>query len=150
MDMQATSNVDRRLIAHDFLNATHGKVDDKTIQATINSLMDDAGTNMYAASCTIASGIFALKFTVHSKHDDKTFDGTAGAIATAGGGAMWGTIYTKDIEQLYEHTHAFEFQGMAAYLSLLFFDHHSNLLGHFQSGGISNTVGVGGGTGSWR
>lgn len=149
MDMKAASNVDRRLIAHDFQNATHGKVDEKIVQSAIAELLDDTATNMYAASCGVASLAFFVKFKLNCTHDDKTFDGTSGAVASAGPGMMWGTIYTKDIDRLYQHTHAFEWQGTYVYMSILFFDHHHNLLGHFQSGGASTIIGMGGGTGSW-
>ncbi|WP_422732797.1 VapA/VapB family virulence-associated protein [Marinobacter azerbaijanicus] len=33
---------------------------------------------------------------------------------------------------------------------VLFFDSHSKLLGHFQSGAVSTVIGVGGGKGKWR
>ncbi|WP_143706583.1 VapA/VapB family virulence-associated protein, partial [Xenorhabdus innexi] len=53
-------------------------------------------------------------------------------------------------DKLYADTVSFEFNASLAYISLLFFDSSSNLLGHFQSVGLSFLLGVGGGAGSWR
>ena len=62
---------------------------------------------------------------------------------------MIGDVYTNDLERLYSDTVSFEFQATPVYTSLLFFDKHSNLLGHFQAGSVSIVTGIGGGSGSW-
>jgi Rhodococcus equi virulence-associated protein len=79
----------------------------------------------------------------------KSFNGNAGGVSSPGGGALFGDVYTDNIDNLYANTVSFEFQVTPVYLSILFFDGNSNLLGHFQSGAVSIVTGIGGGTGHW-
>lgn len=96
---------------------------------------------------SVASALFYLKFQVNT--DDYQFNGQAGGISTPGGGAIYGDLYVKD-EQIFEKTHSFQFNAASAYCSLLFFDSHSNLLGHAEFGGVSTVAGIGGGSGHWK
>lgn len=144
--MSTQNTVSKEIIAHDFANATHGKLDQTQIDATTQALTTT--TNSYPANGSVASMIFYLKFQVAVK-GGKTFNGNAGGVSSPGGGALFGDVYTDDINKLYSDTHSFEFQGTPVYLSILFFDKSSNLLGHFQAGAVSTVIGIGGGTGSW-
>jgi hypothetical protein len=96
----------------------------------------------------VAGAIFFLKWQV-TITGGKTFDGTSGGITTIGGGALFGDVYTDDLNRLYSNTKSFEYNAAFAYTSLLFFDGNANLLGHFESGSVSTIAGVGGGSGSW-
>lgn len=97
----------------------------------------------------MASLIFYLKFQVNITNG-KTFDGHAGGASSPGGGALFGHVYTDDLDRLYRDTVSFEFQATPVYLSILYFDSHSKLLGHFQSGAVSIVTGIGGGKGKWH
>ncbi len=134
------------MIAHDFHVATAGKVDDATIASVKKGLA--ATTASYGANGSVASMIFYLKFQVNIKNG-KSFNGNAGGVSSPGGGALFGDVYTDDINKLYSDTVSFQFNCTPVYTSLLFFDKHSNLLGHFQSGSVSTVLGTGGGSGHW-
>lgn len=150
--MSATStstepSVSKEIIAHDFHVAMHGKMEPEKLNAALGALA--ATTARYPATGNVASLIFYLQFQCSIK-GGKTFDGKAGGVAFPGGGALFGDVYTDDLERLYRDTVSFEFQATPVYTSLLFFDGHSRLLGHFQAGAVSIVTGIGGGTGSWK
>lgn len=144
--MSSQINVTSELLAHDFVTAFHGKLDQERIDEAVKSLKSAEGR--YPATGSVASLIFYLKFQVNIT-DGKSFDGHAGGASFPGGGALIGDVYTNDLERLYSDTVSFEFQATPVYTSLLFFDKHSNLLGHFQAGSVSIVTGIGGGSGSW-
>ena len=133
-------------VAHDFRSSVHGKLEQSKVDAAVAALA--AATTTYPANGSVASLIFYLRFKVDVK-GGKSFTGNAGGITTPGGGALFGDVYTDDINKLYSNTVSFEFQGTPLYLSILFFDESSNLLGHFQSGAVSTVLGIGGGSGTW-
>ena len=139
-------SIDRKVIAQDFAAYAKGKLPQPQIDSITKSLM--AETNSYPATGSVASLIFYLKFQVQVKGGE-TFNGNAGGIASPGGGALFGDIYTDNLANLYANTVSFSFQGTPVYLSIQFFDSHSNLLGHLQAGAVSIVTGVGGGSGRW-
>lgn len=144
--MSAQSIVSRETIASHFVVSTHGKLEQDKIDAGVTALT--ATDTSYAANGSVASFIFYLEFGVNVT-GGKSFRGKAGGVSSPGGGALFGDVYTDDIDRLYRDTVSFEFQGTPVYLSILFFDNNSNLLGHFQAGAVSTVTGVGGGSGSW-
>jgi hypothetical protein len=144
--MSSTEVASKETIANDFSSRMEGKLDQEKIDAAARSIQADTGS--YPAHGSVASFIFYLKFGV-TVTDGKTFDGDAGGATTPGGGALFGDVYTDDLNALYSNTVSFEFNATPVYTSLLFFDGNSNLLGHFQAGAVSTIAGVGGGTGSW-
>jgi hypothetical protein len=144
--MNATLPVSREIVAHDFVNATYGKLDSAKIASAVETLK--ATTTAYPATGSVASFIFYLQFQVQITNG-KTFNGKAGGISSAGGGALFGDVYTGDLNRLYSDTVSFQFIATPVYLSIQFFDRHSNLLGTFQSGAVSTVAGTGGGTGGW-
>ncbi|MCG6658011.1 VapA/VapB family virulence-associated protein [Halomonas campisalis] len=144
--MNAPHDIDKQLIAHDFRVAMHGKLEPEQIDDAVEALV--TSEKAYGATGSVASLIFYLQFQVNIT-DGKTFDGHAGGASSPGGGALFGHVYTNDLDRLYRDTVSFEFQSTPVYLSVLFFDRHSKLLGHFQSGAVSIVTGIGGGKGSW-
>lgn len=138
--------IDKHAIAQEFSARAKGKLEKSQIDSITKSLLAD--TASYPATGSVASMIFYLKFQVQIKGGE-TFNGNAGGISTPGGGALFGDVYTDNLPALYANTVSFEFQGTPVYLSILFFDGHSNLLGHFQAGAVSTVSGVGGGSGHW-
>tara|TARA_R110002020_G_scaffold187119_6_gene385263 strand:+ start:2067 stop:2504 length:438 start_codon:yes stop_codon:yes gene_type:complete len=144
--MNAPQVIDRKLIAHDFRVAMDNKLEPEQIDGVAEALM--SSTKSYPATGSVASLIFYLKFQVNIT-DGKSFNGHAGGASSPGGGALFGDVYTDDLDRLYRDTVSFEFQATPVYLSVLFFDSHSKLLGHFQSGAVSIVTGIGGGKGSW-
>lgn len=145
-NVETNQQVDKSIVAHDFHVAVQGKMEDQSIASAKNSIA--ATTSSYGANGSVASMIFYLKFQVGIK-GGKTFNGDAGGISSPGGGALFGDVYTDDINNLYANTVSFQFNCTPVYTSLLFFDKHSNLLGHFQSGSVSTVLGTGGGSGKW-
>lgn len=144
--MTTHNPVDTNIVAHDFMMAMHGKLEQDKIDAATAALK--ATTTKYAATGSVASLIFYLKFQVNIT-GGKSFNGNAGGASSPGGGALFGDVYTDDLNRLYRDTVSFEFNATPVYLSILFFDGNSNLLGHFQSGAISTVLGIGGGKGEW-
>jgi len=144
--MNSQPAVSKEIIAHDFRNTLHGKMEDAQLAKATNAIL--TATNSYSATGSVASLIFYLQFQVSIK-GGKTFNGKAGGVSSPGGGALFGDIYTDDLNALYANTVSFSFQSTPVYLSIQFFDKHSNLLGHFQSGAVSTVAGVGGGSGDW-
>jgi len=146
--MPTDTTVGHEIVGHDFRSAMHGKMPENDIDNVVASLANTAATTAYPANGSVASLIFYMKLQVSVK-GGKTFNGHAGSLGTPGGGALFGDVYTNDINRLYRDTVSFEFQGTPVYLSILFFDGNSRLLGHFQSGAVSTVIGAGGGSGSW-
>ncbi|HWM92905.1 MAG TPA: VapA/VapB family virulence-associated protein [Thermoanaerobaculia bacterium] len=142
----ATASVSRQTIVEDFRAAMSGKLEQDKIEAAATALTAAAAS--YPAEGSVSSLIFYLQFQVNIKNG-KTFDGKAGGVSSPGGGYLKGDVYTDDLNRLYRDTRSFEFQGTPVYLSILFFDGNSNLLGHFQAGAVSTVIGIGGGSGSW-
>ncbi|AMD01606.1 VapA/VapB family virulence-associated protein [Halomonas chromatireducens] len=145
--MNAPLIIDKQLIAHDFRVAMHGKLEPEKIYDVTKTLV--ASRKSYPAKGSLASLIFYLKFQLNIT-DGKSFDGHAGSASSPGGGTFFGHVYTDDLERLYRDTVSFEFQATPVYLSILYFDSHSKLLGHFQTGAVSIVTGVGGGKGKWH
>lgn len=139
--------VDRQELADGFVRHAHGRLEQDKVDAAVAALL--AADTSYPANGSVASFVFYLQFQVTIKDGGKTFDGKAGGLTTPGGGALFGDVYTDDLNRLYAATQSFEFQATSVYTSLLFFDGSSNLLGHFQSGSVSTVNGVGGGAGGW-
>jgi hypothetical protein len=144
--MSSTEVVSKDTIANDFSNRWEGKLDQEKIDGAVRTIQ--AAQTSYPAHGAIVSMIFYLKFQV-TVDGGKQFNGNAGGVTTPGGGALFGDVYTEDINALYNNTVSFEFNATPVYVSLLFFDSNSTLLGHFQSGAVSTVTGLGGGSGSW-
>ncbi|MEA5456700.1 VapA/VapB family virulence-associated protein [Sinomonas sp. JGH33] len=138
--------IDVQTVANDFASSVEGRLDQDKIDAAVSSLL--AGAASYGANGNVASLIFYLKFQVNV-NGGKSFNGNAGGISSPGGGALFGDVYTNDLQALYTQTRSFQFNATPVYLNINFFDGNGNFLGSFQSGGISTVLGTGGGSGSW-
>src|SRR5258707_6572730 len=138
--------IDKKLIAQEFAARAKGKLEPEKIDSITRSLVGQ--TTAYPATGSFVSMIFYLKFQVNVPGGE-SFNGNAGGISTPGGGALFGDVYTDNLPNLYANTVSFEFQGTNVYLSILFFDGNSNLLGNFQAGAVSTVTGIGGGSGHW-
>lgn len=146
--MADIKKVSGEILAHDFRLLNHGKLEEEQLIAGETMLMNYTNEAHYNANGSVASMIFYLKFQVNIDNG-KSFNGNAGGVSNPGGGALIGDVYTNDLNRLYRDTVSFEFNCTPVYTSLLFFDQHSHLLGHFQSGSISTIAGIGGGSGKW-
>ncbi|HEY0603385.1 MAG TPA: VapA/VapB family virulence-associated protein [Herpetosiphonaceae bacterium] len=145
--MTTHNPVDTSIVAHDFLVAMHGKLEQTQIDAAIAALKADMAA--YPATITFTNLVFYTVIEV-AITGGETFRGTMGGLTTPGGGAAFGaTVYTDDIDALYANTVTFQINVTPVYLSILFFDAQNNLLGSCQAGGIFTTIGVGGGKGEW-
>ncbi|MBE8597522.1 VapA/VapB family virulence-associated protein [Xenorhabdus sp. BG5] len=135
-------------IIEDFKRDAKGKLEPDIIGEAVKKIASPRN-DKYFATGDVQSIVFFLLFSLETDIDKKSFSGKAGGLTSAGFAWMEGYIYTDDLGKLYSDTVSFEFNATLAYFSLLFFDSHSHLLGHFQSAAISTIVGVGGGKGSW-
>lgn len=137
---------DPAVIAEAFAESVKGVLEQGVIDRAVASLK--ATTAGHSANGSVASMIFYLTLQV-IVDGGKTFDGQAGGISSSGGGALFGTVYTDDLDALYARTQSFQFNATPVFLNINFFDGHANLLGHFEAGGTSTVLGTGGGKGSW-
>lgn len=119
----------------------------EAINPTLQSITKHSSSSTFGGSGSVLSVIFYLKFQLSV--EGKSFNGSGGGVSSPGGGALMGTVFTDDLEKLFNETQNFQFNCTPVYTSLLFFDNKSNLLGHFQGGSVSTVLGVGGGSGSW-
>lgn len=140
--------VDLNAVAQDFKKQYSNHLEEPQMQEAVTAIQASAANTAYAANGSVASLIFYMKFQVSVK-GGKTFNGNAGGIAVPGGGALFGTVYTDDINALYNNTKSFQFTCTPVYTSLVFFDGNSKVLGTFQAGSVSTVTGTGGGSGSW-
>lgn len=106
--MNAPQIIDKQLIAHDFRVAMHDKLEPEHIEGVAEALV--SSTKSYPATGSVASLIFYLKFQVNIT-DGKSFNGDAGGASSPGGGALFGDVYTDDLDRLYRDTVSFEFQA---------------------------------------
>jgi hypothetical protein len=144
--METTQTISKETIGADLRANLQGALQPAAIDSAVESLV--ATTTSYPAKGSVASMVFYLQFQV-AVTGGKTFNGKAGGISSPGGGALFGDIYTDDINRLYSSTVSFQFNATPVYTNLNFFDAQHNFLGSFQSGSVSTVLGTGGGTGSW-
>lgn len=130
--------VTKQLVAQDFAANAKGKLTQAQIDSISKSLL--ANTTPYPATISVADGKLQVKVT-----GGETFTGNAVGISIP---PSPGDVYTDNIANLYANTVSFQYQATAVYLSILFFDGGSNLLGSFQGGAVP-TVTAGGGKGHW-
>lgn len=102
----------------------------------------------YAATAVVASRVFYLQFRIELR-EGRTFNGRVGDIASPGGGALTGDLYTNDFPRLCRETVKFEFQSTSAYTALRFFDATGNVLGNLKGTALSSPAGMGVGSGNW-
>jgi hypothetical protein len=139
--------INRDVIVHDLLVGLQGKLDNDKLDAAVQKILRAPAT-AYSANGSVICAVFYMKFQVNVTNG-KQFNGNAGGIGSIGGGALFGDVYTDDINRLYGSTSSFQFITTPVYATLNFFDGDSNFLGTYQSGGVSTCSGTGGGTGSW-
>ncbi|QEN89292.1 VapA/VapB family virulence-associated protein [Labrys sp. KNU-23] len=152
----AKLNFDPNLAAREFANSMAGLLAQDQINAATADMLGAAAANQYPAKCSIISAIFYLRFTIEVTADRgygrvlKTFTGNAGGISSPGGGALFGTVFTNDINRLYAETVSFQFNSSPVMLNVNFFSKGHAFLGNYMSGGVSTVGGTGGGSGHWK
>lgn len=137
----------KNLIAQQVAISSHRKLEPEQIEANSHAIL--SARDAYGAKGSVASLVFYLKFQIEISSGGKTFDGKAWGVSFPGGGALFGDVYTDDLDRLYADTESFQFTGTPVYFSVVFFDADGNALGTFQAGAISTVIGTGGGGGRW-
>src|SRR5436190_23549531 len=117
--MSSTEVVSKETIANDFSTSWEGKLDQEKIEAAVRGIQADV--TAYPANGAIASMIFYVKCGV-SVTDGKSLTGNAGGACTPGGGALFGDVYTDDINRLYSNSVSFQVTATPVYVSVLFSD----------------------------
>jgi Rhodococcus equi virulence-associated protein len=139
--------VSRESVVNDFRKHMQGKLDDAKLDAAAQAMT--AAMTAYPASAYAISLVFYMRVEVQLNGAAQKFSGNAGGVGQPGAGGFFGNVYTDDLAKLYAQTRVFEYHGTYVYTGVTFWDDDSNLLGHFEGGGLGIMVGVGGGTGSW-
>lgn len=144
----------RGQMAEDFRNMFAGKLPEAVIESAVAQIHGApkaslaATTSSYSANGSIAALLIWMRCQC-TINGGKTFTGDSWGIAFPGGGALFGDVYTSDLNALYANTKSFALVATPVYTSFTFFDGNSNSLGTFQAGSVSVTAGTGGGSGSW-
>jgi hypothetical protein len=146
MSDATTIEVNPDALAEEVKNVLAGTLATEQIDAIAESVA--SMQTAYPATGSVASMIFYLRFQVNVT-GGKSFNGNGGGIASPGGGANFGHVYTDDINRLYSSTKSFAFTSTPVYFAIYFFDGDHNALGSYQAGAVSIVTGTGGGTGSW-
>lgn len=139
------TTVDPQQVSAGFRSMFEGKLPDDKMQSGLTQI--GSSVSGYSANGSIASVVIWMK--CQCQCNGKTFDGSSWGIAFPGGGALFGTVYTSDINALFSNTETFAFTATPVYTAFYFFDGDHNLLGTFQAGSVSTVGGQGGGKGSW-
>jgi hypothetical protein len=136
----------KELIAHSTQKALQSSMNSEQIASVIEGLM--GWDNKLPGSAQILS--FAFYFRIYvTITNGKKYTGDAGGLGTGGAGFLWGDIYYNDLNVLYNQTASFMTGSVGPYFFVHFFSDDSKLTGTFQSGGVADTIFVGGGTGHW-
>ncbi|HEX8240117.1 MAG TPA: VapA/VapB family virulence-associated protein [Allosphingosinicella sp.] len=147
------AEVDREQMASDFAETFKDKLPQETIEsatAHLRSAPQAAAANTaYSATGSVASLVIWTKCQCSIK-GGKTFDGSVWGVTFPGGGALFGDVYTDDVNALYAKTTNFVLIAAYAYTTFIFLDEHGNALGSFQAGSVSTVGGQGGGSGHWK
>ncbi|KAA9333501.1 VapA/VapB family virulence-associated protein [Hymenobacter busanensis] len=145
--MARSSSINKEQVAEDFRAAMEGVLEPEDLNAAVHTILTT--TKHYPAKGNVVSLAFYMQFQVYID-GGKTFNGKGGALSSPGAGALYGAVYTSDLDRLYRDTTSIQFNVAEEYTNINFFDRFSNLLGSFHSGSVSTVNGIGGGTGSWQ
>jgi hypothetical protein len=144
--MSSAETASKEMIANNFGTTWEGKLDQEKIEAAARSIQ--AADTSYPAHGSVVSRVFYSIWKL-AVDGGKTFTGEAGGEDDPADGSFVGDVYTNDINALYSNTVSFEVNLTPVYMSMLFFDGDSNLLGRFQGGAGFALMGVVAGKGSW-
>jgi hypothetical protein len=135
----------RKLVADQFRLQAEGKFAKDAIERTAQKIV--TLTAAYESQATLFGPVLQV---IKMAGKSGIFNGDAAPILGAAG-AWQGHIYTDDENRLVNDTipQSFQLNIAVVYCSVLFFDHQSELLGHFQGGGLSFAAGIAGGQGRW-
>lgn len=139
-------------IARDFAQAYQGKMEQALLDESVQKIKTMGVKGKVNASGHILTELFYTHVEVTTQYSTPVhkFSGDGGGMFSTGAGAFAGDIYTDDLNKLYRDTVSFQVNSTVVYLSVLFYDKNSHLLGHLQSGACSISIGIGGGKGSWK
>jgi len=153
---ETVTEIDRDQVASDFRELFANQLPQEAIDNVAAHLasapkasLAAAATTAYPATGSIASLILYTKCQCTIK-GGKTFDGSTWGVAFPGGGALFGDVYTDDINKMYSKTSSFALAATPVYTSFIFMDDSGNALGSFQAGSVSTVTGTGGGSGHWH
>jgi Rhodococcus equi virulence-associated protein len=145
----AASAVSNEVFAKDFSEAFKGALDDDKLAAALNAIT--SATTAYPAAAWFTTFLFYMHCECQITGDTPRFRGNAGGVflpPIVGVGGSFGNLFTDDKQKLYQQTTTLEVHCAAVYVGMTFWDSNSNLLGHYEAGGIGS-LGIGGGTGTW-
>jgi hypothetical protein len=149
--MTSITETDRRVqIAQDYRKLFAGTLDEEFVNKTAEAIEAAplAAAAVYPANGAIASMIFWLRCRCNIDNG-KSFVGDAFGIAVPGGSALFGDVYTDDLNKLYSATEKFTLIAAIAYTTFIFHDGNGTVLGSFQAGALGTTTGTAYGSGSW-
>jgi Rhodococcus equi virulence-associated protein len=146
----SVESIDRATIAEDFRGQFADTLPAEVIDSAAAHLESapQAATASYPAKGSIASMIVWMRCECRVD-GGKQFTGDSWGISFPGGGALFGDVYTDDLNALYANTRSFALAATPVYTSFVFFDDNHSPLGSFQAGSVSTVSGTGGGKGGW-
>lgn len=149
-DTLEAATIDRNQIASDFAALVGDKMPSNAVDAAVAAMLATS-TKYSISNGSIVGGVFYVRITCDISVNGKNhaFVGNGGGLFSPGAGALLGDIYTDDVNRLVASTVSFQVNATPVYVNVNFFDDHSNLLGHLQTGAVSIVTGTGGGKGSW-
>ena len=122
-------DVDRDQIATDFKTMFAGTLPPETIDGAVAHLANapQVAATAYPANGSIASLVIYAKCQC-TITGGKTFDGSVWGVSFPGGGALFGNVYTDDINTMYAKTSSFALAATPVYTSFIFMDDSGNAL----------------------
>jgi hypothetical protein len=101
------------------------------------------GWTKYPATGSVASLVFGLKIACQITNG-KQFQKWIWGAAIPGGGALFGDVYTNDLNSLYNNVASVAATFTSVYTAFYWYDANGFLLGEFQAGSISTVSGAAG------
>ena len=135
-------------LVENFSQSVAGVLPADKIDSAVQALKVFASSSAYVANANVFSAVVYVQLTVNVI-DGNNFDGKSDGISSPGAGEFLGSLFTNDIDNVYLNTSKFHYSAGPTIFSLSFLDGQSNLLGYFQSGGLSSVIGTGSGSGHW-
>ncbi len=136
----------KKKLADELHQKLKGELNSDEIDKIIESIpynYESVQVKMYYAGLA-----FYVHFWSNFIEGNRQFQGDAGALIYVAGGFFTGSVYSTDLEKLFNETEKFSFTCEIGALQMFFYDLNGNYLGYFSGGGIGNFA-PGWGTGTW-
>ncbi len=104
----------------------------------------------YEATGNIACAVIWARVQARLIDRNMHFQADTWGGGSPGGGALFGHIYTDNVDELLQNTSKVLVYACAAYTAFVFQNRVERVLGHFQAGSVSTVAGFFKGDGRWH